>query len=600
MEPTSVGTPPASNTENHSTKVPAENGNAHDSTSLPPASGISSWARNLRLGAADQNSQTESNGMSVFALWTSGIGRRVPSNETATANSGPDQSNLIESFTKGLMDSSKNAVKAVQTKARHIVSQNKRRYQEGGFDLDMTYITDNIIAMGFPGGDFSSGIFGYIEGFYRNHMEEVIKFFETHHKGKYKVYNLCSERLYDGSLFQGKVASFPFSDHNCPSIQLIASFCQSAYSWLKEDIQNVVVVHCKAGMGRTGLMVCSLLLFLKFFPTAEEAIDCFNQKRCIDGKALTLPSQIRYVKYFERTLTDFNGEVQPGRRCMLRGFRLHKCPYWVRPSITISDHNGILFTTKKHPKTKDLMPEDFWINAPKKGFVVFALPGEPGLTELVGDFKIHFHDRQGDFFCWMNTTMIENRKTLDGSDLDDFDKRKIPAPGFQVEIVMVDYNGTLPGKVKPASKGSDGNISNVLSGAKPTSSTSESKGPSNRDDDVFSDSDEEETKGKQKREAATDYKYMAPHQVSEATTDHVGMLAHSTDQLSLQHADRTEKNASNSKESTTDKLNKIHAGPNTSSNMESVGASEIKAIAADASVFSFGDEDFESDSEEAG
>lgn len=392
-----------------------------------------------------------------------------------------------------------------------------------------------------------------------------------------------------------QVASFPFSDHNCPPIQLIASFCRSAYSWLKEDIQNVVVVHCKAGMGRTGLMICSLLLYLKFFPTAEEAIDSFNQKRCVDGKALTLPSQIRYVKYFERTLTHFNGEVQPGRRCMLRGFRLHRCPYWVRPSITISDHNGILFTTRKHPKTKDLMPEDFWINASKKGILVFALPGEPGLTELVGDFKIHFHDRQGDFYCWMNTTMIENRKILDGSDLDDFDKRKIPAPGFQVEVVMVDYDGTLPGKVNPASKGSD--IRNVSSGAKPTSSSRKSKIPKNGDDDVFSDSDEEETKGTQRREAATDYKYMEPHQASEATTDHVGMLSRATDQLSLQqHDERTENNVSEA--STIDKHHNIHAGPNTT-NMESIGTSEFKAIAADASVFSFGDEDFESDSEEA-
>lgn len=154
---------------------------------------------------------------------------------------------------------------------------------------------------------------------------------------------------------------------------------------------------------------------------------------------------------------------------------------------------------------------------------------------------------------------------------------------------MVDYNGTLPGKANPASKGSDGNTSNVLSSAKPTSNSSESKVPTNGDDDVFSDSDEEETRGTQRREAATDYKFMAPHQVSEATTDNVGMLAHTTDRLSLQHEERTENNAS--KESTTDKL---HAGPNTS-NMESVGASEIKAIAADASVFSFGDEDFESD-----
>lgn len=28
-------------------------------------------------------------------------------------------------------------------------------------------------------------------------------------------------------------------------------------------------------------------------------------------------------------------------RCMLRGFRLHRCPYWIRPSITVSNHNGV-------------------------------------------------------------------------------------------------------------------------------------------------------------------------------------------------------------------------------------------------------------------
>ncbi|ESW28759.1 hypothetical protein PHAVU_002G015700 [Phaseolus vulgaris] len=607
MEPASAHsssqpTPPVSNAEEqHSTKVTGQINNAHDSPSSLPASGMSSWARNLKfpglgLGPAQQDSQTENTGISAFARLASGLGLRTQSKETAPPlNSGPEQSNLIESFTKGLMDSSKSAVKAVQVKARHIVSQNKRRYQEDGFDLDMTYITENIIAMGFPAGDFSSGIFGYIEGFYRNHMEEVINFFETHHKGKYKVYNLCSERLYDGSLFQGKVATFPFSDHNCPPIQLIASFCQSAYSWLKEDIQNVVVVHCKAGMGRTGLMICCLLLFLKFFPTAEEAIDYFNHKRCVDGKALVLPSQIRYVKYFERTLTQFNGEVQPGRRCILRGFRLHKCPYWVRPSITISDHKGVLFATKNHPKTKDLLPEDFWISAPKKGIVVFALPGEPGLTELVGDFKIHFNDRHGDFYCWMNTTMTENRKILDGSDFDGFDKRKIPAPGFRVEVVMIDYNGTLPARTKanPASKGSDGNTTSALPGPKPTTSNStESKLPRTGDDDVFSDSDEEESRDTQSKKAATEYKFMAPHQVSEGTTDHVGMLTHTTDRLSLQHEARRQDNYS--EESTADKHHKIHTG-NSSTNVGSVGASDIKAIAADASVFSFGDEDFESD-----
>lgn len=71
-----------------------------------------------------------------------------------------------------------------------------------------------------------------------------------------------------------QVASFPFDDHNCPPIHLIKLFCQSAYSWLKEDILNVVVVHCKAGMARTGLMICSLLLFLKVRPCTWKILAC--------------------------------------------------------------------------------------------------------------------------------------------------------------------------------------------------------------------------------------------------------------------------------------------------------------------------------------
>jgi len=53
--------------------------------------------------------------------------------------------------------------------------------------LDLTYITDNVIAMSFP----SSGL----QRFYRNPKEEVRRFFETKHPGKYKVYNLCSKLI---------------------------------------------------------------------------------------------------------------------------------------------------------------------------------------------------------------------------------------------------------------------------------------------------------------------------------------------------------------------------------------------------------------------
>ena len=38
--------------------------------------------------------------------------------------------------------------------------------------------------------------------------------------------------------------------------------------------------------------IAFFIISLQFFPTADEAIEYYNKKRCVDGKALILPSQI--------------------------------------------------------------------------------------------------------------------------------------------------------------------------------------------------------------------------------------------------------------------------------------------------------------------
>jgi phosphatidylinositol-3,4,5-trisphosphate 3-phosphatase/dual-specificity protein phosphatase PTEN len=62
--------------------------------------------------------------------------------------------------------------------------------------------------------------------------------------------------------------------------------------------------------------------------------------------------------------------------------------------------SGVLFSSKKHHRTKHLLTEDIWFSAPRKGVVVFALPGERCVADLNGDFKVHFNDRHGDFY-WL-------------------------------------------------------------------------------------------------------------------------------------------------------------------------------------------------------
>lgn len=113
------------------------NDSARDGASKLSAAGISSWAKNLKipqsLSVPQDESPTGNGGKSTFARFTSGIGLRLspkspPPDDSPTGTSAA-QPGFFGTITKGLVDSSRNAVKAVQVKARHAVSQNKRRYQ---------------------------------------------------------------------------------------------------------------------------------------------------------------------------------------------------------------------------------------------------------------------------------------------------------------------------------------------------------------------------------------------------------------------------------------------------------------------------------------
>ena len=180
---------------------------------------------------------------------------------------------------------------------KHLVSKKKRRYQDSEFDLDMAYITDRVIAMGYP----SVGL----EAIYRNDVNDVIAFFEKKHKGNVKIYNLCLEkdRIYEKKLFlRSKVALFPSLDHNPCSVKLLLEFCVDICLFLILNLDSVAAVHCKAGKGRTGVMICCYLVFSGLCKTTEEAVNYYGVMRTTNMKGVTIASQIRYIRYFETFL----------------------------------------------------------------------------------------------------------------------------------------------------------------------------------------------------------------------------------------------------------------------------------------------------------
>ncbi|KAM8834886.1 putative tyrosine-protein phosphatase TPTE [Synchiropus picturatus] len=317
--------------------------------------------------------------------------------------------------------------KELEKVTRRMISENKRRYQKDGFDLDLTYVTERVIAMSFP----SSGK----QSFYRNPIKEVARFLDTKHQDHYKVYNLCSEKGYDPQFFHYRVERVFIDDHNVPSLEDMLKYVSSVREWMSSHPDNVVAIHCKGGKGRTGTMVCTWLVDNEQFESAQESLDYFGERRTDKSRSskfqgVETPSQSRYVGYYEVMKTQFNRQLPPPRSLRIKSLRVHSIAGVGKGDgsdlkVKVLVRKELVFRCVCATQENCTVFPDVGNNA-----VVISLQNGPVVD---GDVKVMFESSAGlpkgyedvPFYFWFNTSFVsDHRLFLPREELDNPHKPK--------------------------------------------------------------------------------------------------------------------------------------------------------------------------------
>uniref|UniRef100_A0A670YUP6 Tensin 3 n=1 Tax=Pseudonaja textilis TaxID=8673 RepID=A0A670YUP6_PSETE len=231
----------------------------------------------------------------IQKLWVLHHWRLLRRDWTATGWSGLSHPNS-NSFLCNILYAHLQFFKVVLFYVVHHRSTNFACIMEESYELDLTYVTERIIAVSFPG--------NCSEEIYLNNFQDVIGMLKSRHGGNYMVLNL-SERRYDFAKLDPKIMEVGWPDFHAPSLNKICNICKAMESWLNSHPQHVVVIHCRGGKGRIGVVISSYMHFTNLSASADQALDRFAMKKFFDDNVSDLmqPSQKRYVQFLSDLLS---------------------------------------------------------------------------------------------------------------------------------------------------------------------------------------------------------------------------------------------------------------------------------------------------------
>ncbi|KAK9462368.1 putative phosphoinositide 3-phosphate phosphatase protein [Lipomyces oligophaga] len=295
---------------------------------------------------------------------------------------------------------------------RSAIASPRARYYDPVADtyLDLAYLDKNIIVCSMPTSEFPAIM-------YRNSLSDLRKLLSLRHGNHWHVWEFRSEGTgYEDSELFNRVSHFPFPDHNPPPFILIPQVISSIHQYLSQNEENVAVLHCKAGKGRSGTMFCAYMIAQRRW-SSQRALAHFTSKRMKAGfgEGVSILSQRRYIKYVEQWARDPNREyceipviitevriLNPvnGLEIKLAGFAGNGDRIETAYEFTSADHVGQRELTNPDSGTEIILrpSTDVYISSDVRFQVEKKIHGPAGLFFLSSEssawFNIFFESRR--------------------------------------------------------------------------------------------------------------------------------------------------------------------------------------------------------------